>query len=185
MFNKWLESLWWKRRRSDLFPFLYCRYFKLHHARDVWDCELLSLIRFTSCIGDVSDCRCKRRQMFAECTCLTMSLWIQMKVWSFSPLFCQSYWEMFQIALRFRKGWQSLWTQGEKGEVSDTLNLGCKTGDSGSEVYKQATKNQTTKKETRMAIRQFTFLGRLDSFTSNKWRLWWHYPCIFIRQWRW
>jgi hypothetical protein len=33
---------------------------------------------------------------------------------------------MFQIALR--KWWQSLWTQGEEGdEVSDTLNLGCKT----------------------------------------------------------
>jgi hypothetical protein len=76
---------------------------------------------------------------------------------------------MFQIALFFRKWWQSLWTQGEEGdEVSDTLNLGCKTVDSGSEVYKQATKNQTTKKETRMAIRQFTLLGRLDSFTSNK-----------------
>ncbi len=72
MFNKWLESLWWKWRRSDPFPFLYCRCFRLHHARDVWDCKLLSLICFTSCNGDVSDCRCKRRQMFAKCTCLTM-----------------------------------------------------------------------------------------------------------------
>jgi hypothetical protein len=76
---------------------------------------------------------------------------------------------MFQIALLFRKWWQSLWTQGEEGnEVSDTLNLGCKTVDSDLEVYKQATKNRTSKNETRMAIRQFTFLHRLDSFTSNK-----------------
>jgi hypothetical protein len=76
---------------------------------------------------------------------------------------------MFQIALHFRKWWQSLWTQGEEGdEVSDTLNLGCKTVDSDSEVSEQATRNQTMKKETRMAIRQFTFLHRLDSFTSNK-----------------